>query len=81
MTEVVRKESFEVYQAMTSKLDSLTTAAKVAAEAETIRTQYGAKSLTSGEKTFYAPKSGTKQKSNSNDKVAKPKSPNMHERM
>ena len=79
MTEVVRKESFEVYQAMTSKLDSLTTAAKVAAEAETIRTQYGAKSLTSGEKTFYAPKSGSKQKSN--DKVAKPKSPNMHERM
>ena len=67
MVEVVRKESFEVYQAMTNKLDTLTTAAKVAAEAETIRTQYGAKSLSAGEKTFYAPKSGSKTKPYSKD--------------
>ena len=61
MVEAVRKEHFEVYQAMTNKLDTLTTAAKVAAEAETIRTQYGAKSLSSGEKTFYAPKNDKKK--------------------
>ena len=61
MVEAVRKEHFEVYQAMTNKLDTLTTAAKVAAEAETIRTQYGAKSLSSGEKTFYAPKNEKKK--------------------
>ena len=61
MVETVRKEHFEVYQAMTNKLDTLTTAAKVAAEAETIRTHYGAKSLSSGEKTFYAPKNDKKK--------------------
>ena len=80
MTEVVRKECFEVYQAMTNKLDNLTTAAKVAAEAETIRTQYGAKSLSSGEKTFYVPKSGSKPKVNPKESTS-PKPLSMHERM
>ena len=80
MVEVVRKEAFEVYQAMTNKLDTLTTAAKVAAEAETIRTQYGAKSLSAGEKTFYAPKSGSKTKTYSKESNP-PKSTSLSERV
>ena len=72
MVEVVRKENPLVYQTMTHRLDKLTTAAKVAAEADRIRTQFGSQALSASENTFYAPKSAKPKTSNSKPKPSIP---------
>ena len=72
MVEVVRKDNPVVYQTMTHRLDKLTTAAKVAAEADRIRTQFGSQALSASENTFYAPKSAKPKTSNSKPKPSIP---------
>ena len=72
MVEVVRKENPVVYQTMTHRLDQLTTAAKVAAEADRIRTQFGSQALSASENTFYAPKSAKPKTSKSKPKPSTP---------
>ena len=80
MTEVVRKDSFEIYQALIPKLDKLTTASKVANEAEAIRTQYGSKKLTSNERVFYAPR-GLSKNNSIKQKEDNSKKPSFNERL
>ena len=72
MVEVVRKDNPVVYQTMTPRLDKLTTAAKVAAEADRIRTQFGSQALSASENTFYAPKSAKPKTSKSKPKPSTP---------